>query len=184
MASLQDQLLKAGLTTKQKARQANTDKRKKNKQKRSGAAVEVSLQEQVKQDLVKAKQAKQAQDEALNQAKKQALAEKESYLRIKQILQHHHIKEFAGDIEYNYTFDNKVKKLYVNNTIQQALVNGRLALCGQDEQTYLVTSETADKLAELDNSIVLLLNEKNVNDNNEAEDDPYAEFQIPDDLMW
>ena len=36
MASLQDQLLKAGLTTKQKARQANSDQRKKNKQKRSG----------------------------------------------------------------------------------------------------------------------------------------------------
>jgi uncharacterized protein YaiL (DUF2058 family) len=36
MATLQDQLLKAGLTTKQKARQANADSRKKNKQKRSG----------------------------------------------------------------------------------------------------------------------------------------------------
>ena len=31
MASLQDQLLKAGLTTKQKSRQANSDMRKKNK---------------------------------------------------------------------------------------------------------------------------------------------------------
>ena len=34
MASLQEQLLKAGLSTKQKARQANTDNRKKNKKKR------------------------------------------------------------------------------------------------------------------------------------------------------
>ncbi len=40
MPSLQDQLLKAGLTTKQKARQANSDKRKKNKQKRRGAQVQ------------------------------------------------------------------------------------------------------------------------------------------------
>ena len=62
MASLQEQLLKAGLTTKQKARQANSDQRKKNKQKRSGVQHDLSLQEKVKQDLEanKAEKAKKA----------------------------------------------------------------------------------------------------------------------------
>jgi len=183
MASLQDQLLKAGLTTKQKARQANTDKRKKNKQKRSGVAVEVSLQEKVKQDLAKTQQQKQAKDAELNAQKQQQLAEKEQKLRIKQILEHHHIKEIDGEKEYNYTFDNKIKKLYLNELTYQALVNGRLALCGQDGITFVVTAETATKLAELDSNVVLLQNEKAVTEEVE-EDDPYADFQIPDDLMW
>jgi len=187
MASLQDQLLKAGLTTKQKTRQANADKRKKNKQKRSGVAHGASLQEQVQQDLAKTKADKQAKDNALNEDKKLKLAEKEQTLRIKQILVHHQIKNVAGESEYNYTFANKIKKLSVDSITHKALVNGRLALCGlqegNDDVTYIVTSETAEKVATLDNSIILVQNDK-VDSEVLEEDDPYADYQIPDDLMW
>lgn len=183
MASLQEQLLKAGLTTKQKARQANTDKRKKNKQKRSGVDVGTSMQDEVKQDLAQQQAEKQAKDAALNAEKQQALAAKEQHQRILQILQHHHIKGVDGENVYNYTFDKKVKKLYVDNVTQQALIKGRLALCGLDDVTYIVTGETADKLAELDETVVLLKHDK-VDEQQVEEDDPYAQYQIPDDLMW
>ncbi|REL25976.1 DUF2058 domain-containing protein [Thalassotalea euphylliae] len=182
MASLQDQLLKAGLTTKQKARQANSDKRKKNKQKRSGAQVEATMQEQVKQDIAKQKEQKLAKDAALNAEKQQQLAAKELHQRILQILTHHQVKGIEGEVEYNYTFGTTVKKLLVNALTQKALVNGRLSICGLDDITYVVTKETADKLATLDDAVVLLSNDKV-----EAavdEDDPYAAYQIPDDLMW
>ena len=183
MASLQDQLLKAGLTTKQKTRQANADKRKKNKQKRSGVQHGATMQEQIKDDLIKAKTEKQAKDDALNEQKKQQLADKEQGLRIKQILTHHQVKNVEGDNEYNYTFANKIKKLSLDNSTHKALVNGRLSLCGLDETTYIVTRETADKLAQLDASVVLVQNDK-VLDEQIDEDDPYADYQIPDDLMW
>jgi len=183
MASLQEQLLKAGLTTKQKARQANSDKRKTGKQKRSGVKVETSLQEQVKQELELAKKEKLARDIALNNEKKQALLAKEQQLRILQILQHHQITNVNGEAEYNYTFNNRIKKLLLDAVTHKALVNGRLALCGIDDTTYLVTSETAEKVASLDEKVILVQNTK-VLDEAIAEDDPYAEFQIPDDLMW
>lgn len=183
MASLQDQLLKAGLTTKQKSRQANSDQRKKNKQKRSGVQHGASLQDQVKQDLAKSQAEKLAKDSALNEARNKDIADKEQGLRIKQILAHHQITGVNGDSEYNYTFDNKVKKLSLNTVTHKALVNGRLALCGLNETTYLVTSETAAKIAELDSSIILVQNDK-VEAEETDEDDPYADYQIPDDLMW
>lgn len=183
MASLQEQLLKAGLTTKQKARQANADTRKKNKQKRSGVQHGESLQEQVKQDLAKAKAEKQAKDNALNEQSKRQLAEKEQRLRIQQILSHHQLKRVEGDNEYNYTFGKKIKKLSLDAVTHRALVNGQLSLCGLDETTYIVTRETADKLAELDASVVLVQNDR-VIDEQIPDDDPYAEYQIPDDLMW
>lgn len=182
MSSLQDQLLKAGLTTKQKARQANTDKRKKQKQKKSGAKVETSLQEQVQQDLAKTKAEKQAKDAELNAQRKAELEIKERAHRVLQILQHHKVTNFEGELEYNYTFDGKIKKLLVSGQTQQALIKGRLALCGLDDVTYIVTRETADKLATLDENVVLMKNDKVVDEVDE--DDPYAEFQIPDDLMW
>ncbi|MBL4911522.1 MAG: DUF2058 domain-containing protein [Alteromonadaceae bacterium] len=183
MASLQEQLLKAGLTTKQKTRQANADKRKKNKQKRSGVQHEATLQEQVKQDLAKKKTEKAAKDTALNAEKKQQLVAKEQHLRIKQILEHHQLSNVNGESEYNYTFAAKIKKLCVDAITHKALVNGRLALCGWDELTYIVTAETAAKLAELDASVILVQNNKVASEQLD-EDDPYADYQIPDDLMW
>ena len=183
MPSLQDQLLKAGLTTKQKTRQANSDKRKKNKQKRSGVEHEATLQEQVRQDLAKAKVDKLAKDTALNDEKKLQLNAKEQFLRIKQILDHHQIKNVFGDAIYNYTSDVKIKKLALDYDTHKALINGRLALCGLDDVTYIVTSETAEKLSKLDNNIILVQNDK-VEDEGLDESDPYADYQIPDDLMW
>jgi len=145
------------------------------------------LQEQVQQDLEKNKADKQAKDNALNEDKKLKLAEKEQTLRIKQILVHHQIKNVVGDNEYNYTFNNKIKKLAVDSITHRALVNGRLALCGlqesDDDITYIVTSETAEKVATLDASIILVQNDK-VESETVDEDDPYADYQIPDDLMW
>lgn len=182
MASLQDQLLKAGLTTKQKAKQANTQKRKAKKQKQSGAVVEATLQEQVKQNLAKQRAEKQIKDAELNAIKKAELEKKEIANRIFQILQHHQVKGVDGELEYNYTFGNKIKKLFINDKTQKALANGRLALCGLNEITYLVTAETAEKVAQIDNNVVLMKNEKVTQDI--EQDDPYAEFQIPDDLMW
>ena len=183
MASLQDQLLKAGLTTKQKARQANSDKRKSGKQKRSGVKIDATLQEQVKQDLELAKKEKLARDIALNNEKKLALVAKEQQLRILQILKHHQVTNVNGEAEYNYTFNSKIKKLFVDNVAHKALVNGRLALCGIDDTTYIVTAETAEKVSSLDPSVILVQNTKSIEDVI-AEDDPYAEFQIPDDMMW
>lgn len=181
MASLQDQLLKAGLTTKQKAKQANSDKRKKNKQKRSGVEIEASLQEKVRADLAKQQAEKTAKDKALNDEKKQQLAAKELQQRILQILSHHSISA-NGDIEFNFTQDAKIKKMLVDAQTQKALVNGRLAICGFEQKSYLVTAETAEKIATLDAAIILVSNEKVEDDIDE--DDPYADYQIPDDLMW
>lgn len=183
MASLQDQLLKAGLTTKQKARQANTDKKRKNKQKRSGVKVEASMQEKVQQDIAKQQAQKQAKDAELNAKRKEELAAKEQHQRLLQILSHHQVKETQGEEAYNFSADGKVKTIYIDDKTQQAIVNGRLAICGLDEATYIVTSETAEKVATIDETVIYVSHERSADDVVD-EDDPYADYQIPDDLMW
>ncbi len=183
MKSLQEQLLNAGLITKQKARQANTQSKKVNKQKRSGVNVGVNLQEQIKQELQQKKAEKQAQDNVLNAQKQAQQLEKEKRLRIKQILEHHQIQGVMGETEYNYTFNGKIKKLLLDAQTHKALVNGRISLCGLQEKVYLVTCETADKIAQLEPSIILVKNAKQENAKTD-EEDIYAQYQIPDDLMW
>lgn len=182
MSSLQDQLIKAGLSNKHKARQANSDKRKKNKQKRSGQSVEQSLQEKVQIELKQKQQQDKEKQQALAKAEATKREQKELYHRIKQILMHRQVPVQDGEIAYNYTDGNTVKKFWVDEKTQQALVNGVLALCVLDEQTFVVTAETAEKLNTLDDSVVKVKNEKS--EDVIDEDDPYAEYQIPDDLMW
>ena len=119
----------------------------------------------------------------MNNEKQLALVAKEQQLRILQILKHHQVTNVNGEAEYNYTFNSKIKKLFVDNVAHKALVNGRLALCGIDDTTYIVTAETAEKVSSLDPSVILVQNTKSTEEVI-AEDDPYAEFQIPDDMMW
>ena len=43
----------------------------------------------------------------------------------------------------------------------------------------------AEKIKQRDESLVVMLTENTgVNADQEDEDDPYADFKIPDDLMW
>jgi len=179
MASLQDQLLKAGLANKQSAKQARSEKRKKNKAVRKNQAQEdTSLQDQITAE--KTHQAKQ--DLAKNQAIKAEFDKKSALGKVKQMIEQLHVKDYVGELEYNYVYQNKVKKLRLNEITHNALVKGRLSICALNEAVFLLPTLAAEKIAQVDDSYVLLMNDNAPADVDE--DDPYAEFQIPDDLMW
>lgn len=179
MGSLQDQLLKAGLTTEHKMKVAKSEKRKQQKKKKKGATSNpTDLQKHIEQ--TKAEQAKKAAEQ-----NKQRLAEqkeKEQVARVKQILEHHNQDEIAGKVTFNFTFENKIKELDVNEVTHKALVKGRLAICYLEGTFYVLADEPARKIAEVDEKYIVLhtLPESQEKD----EDDPYADFEVPDDMMW
>ncbi len=86
-----------------------------------------------------------------------------------------------GDIAYNFTHDNKIKRIYVSAAVQANLIAGRLVIVCQGENSELVPKVIADKIAERDPSLVARVNKTSAEID---ADDPYAAFQIPDDLMW
>jgi uncharacterized protein len=60
-------------------------------------------------------------------------------------------------------------------------VAGHLVIVCQGGTTELVPKVIADKIAERDPSLVVRVNKTST----EVDaDDPYAAFQVPDDLMW
>ncbi|ALU43016.1 DUF2058 domain-containing protein [Pseudoalteromonas rubra] len=180
MGSLQDQLLKAGLTTEHKAKIAKSEKRKsQKKKKKKGATSDVSdLQKHIEQT----KQAQQQKAEELNKAKQAELKEREQVARVKQILEHHNQEEIRGNVTFNFTFEGKVKELDVNAQTQQALAKGRLAICVLEGQFYVLQDEPARKIAEVDEKYIVFHVEDGQSDKDE--DDPYADFEVPDDLIW
>ncbi|WP_440056188.1 DUF2058 domain-containing protein [Pseudoalteromonas sp. T1lg65] len=179
MGSLQEQLLKAGLTTEHKAKVAKTEKRKQQKKKKKGATSDQSdLQKHIEQ--TKLEQQKKAEE--LNRAKQEELKEKEQVARVKQILEHHNQDEIRGDVTFNFTYQSKIKELEVNAVTQQALAKGRLAICVLEGQFYVLQDEPARKIAEVDEKYIVFHVEDDGQEN--KDDDPYADYEIPDDLMW
>ena len=179
MASLQEQLLKAGLANKQSAQKIRSDKRKKNKAiRKNQQQADTTLQD----ELNAKKQQQVDKDAAKNLAIKVALDKTSELGKVRQMIAQLHIKDFSGELEYNYVLDNKVKKLYLDPINHNALVKGRISICAFEEVVYLIPSKAAEIIATVDSSYLLLMN-----DNQPVEvddDDPYADFQIPDDLMW
>ena len=180
MASLQDQLMKSGLINKQKAKQAQTDKRRKAKQKKKKGTVEVS---DVQISINEQKEQQQQKDLEKNQTAQRDLAARSDHGKLIQMISQHCEKNYQGEIDYHFTYDSKVKRIAINDETQTRLVNGQLAICVLNEAFYLINKEATEKLIKIDDSVLVALHEK-VDVTQLEEDDPYAEFAVPDDLVW
>ena len=66
---------------------------------------------------------------------------------------------------------------------QAALSRGSLVIVGLDETYYVVPANVAVRIEERSSDTVIIRAESAA-DAVAPEDDPYADFVIPDDLMW
>ena len=178
MASLQDQFLKAGLVDKNKAKLANQDKSKQKKVERRTGAQSVD-EARVAALETQRKNAERARE--LNAQRDAAATQKAILAQIVQLVSKNRQGKGAGDIAYNFTHDKKIERIYVSAAVQGHLMAGRLVIVCQGGATELVPRIIADKIAERDAALVVRVNKAST----EVDaDDPYAAFQIPDDLMW
>ncbi len=178
-SSLFDQLKKTGLVDDKKAHQAKKEKQKQAKQQKGKKAKPLA------ESKLRAQQAlaeKVARDRELNQRRKQAAEQIAIAAQIKQLIQMNRIEDYEGEIGYNFTDGNKVQRIHVTEKLQSQLVRGRLAIVKLGDGYELVPARVAEKIELRDSSCVILCNE--VQSHESDEDDPYADFQVPDDLMW
>jgi len=182
MASLQDQLLNMGVVDKKKAKKSQHQKRqnvsKQRKAVKSGKKVEA---DQMQQQLELSAREKQQRDLALNKQRDERLNHKALAAEVKQIVQQHSIEiPKEAELAYNFSVENKVKKIYVTAEQQKQLTLGQLAIA-TIEQTYLLIP---DKIAErIESRLPEMVIRTQVEVQSDG-DDPYADYQIPDDLMW
>ena len=178
MASLQDQFLKAGLVDRTKAKLANQDKSKQKKVERRTGTQTV---DEVRLAALETQRKNAERARELNAQRDAAATQKAIVAQITQLVQKNRQSKGAGDIAYNFTHDKKIERLYVSAAVQAHLVAGRLVIVCQGGATELVPRIIADKIAERDASLVVRVNKASTEID---ADDPYAAFQIPDDLMW
>ena len=178
MASLKDQLLNAGLIDKKKAKQLKQELRKEAKVRQKGQVPLDDNKEQVKRNLLE----KVERDRQLNKQQQEMVERKAIQAQISQLITMNRIKRESGDIAYQFTDGTRIKKIYVTEQLQKDLVNGRLAIAKLGNEFELLPSSAAEKIRQRDPQVIVLLNTYEVT--GVDEDDPYAEYQIPDDLMW
>ncbi|SRR5690554_3961499 len=182
MTSLKDQLLKAGLVDAKKAKQAEKEKRKQaNQARRTGQ----SEQDEVKAAAQAAREAKAERDRELNRQRDQEAQQKALQAQIRQLVENHRQNKGAGagDMEYNFTHANKIKKMRVSAKVHRQIVLGHLAIVALGETYELVPRVVANKIAQRDPDAILVDN-YNAETVEAVEDDPYKDYVIPDDLMW
>jgi uncharacterized protein YaiL (DUF2058 family) len=186
--SLQDQLLGVGLTNKKQVAKAKKAQSKHNKQKQQNRKKGESLESDGERQTREAQTLKAAADKELNRLRDQKSNKKAVSAQIKQIIEHSRQERFEhSELRFNFTDGTTVKYLQVSETQQRHLANGFLAIVKSADQQYaLIPSKAADKIAQRDPAVVVLWNKKDskTDDKTSLEEDPYADFEIPDDLMW
>ena len=175
--TLQEQMLKAGLVSSKKAAKVQRTAKKSRVQAREAReAVEENKKAQIERDKL------------LSEQQKQAVLAKEFKAQVKQLIEMNRITVAKGNITFNFTDGNLIKKIEVDKQTQAQLINGRLAIArlvinaSGDCEYAIIPAVVADKIAQRDADSIVL--NSALSQEEQDEDDPYADFKIPDDLMW
>ncbi|HYE38094.1 DUF2058 domain-containing protein [Methylocaldum sp.] len=176
--SLRDQLLKTGLVNDKQVKQASKESRKQEKQNRHGKA---AAKDETNRAAQEAKAAKVERDRQLNLEKAKEAERKALAAQIKQLIEMNRVAPGDDEIAYRFAHDNKVKTIHVSKAIHQSLAAGRLAIVSLESRYEIVPPAVAEKIKQRDESRIVLLNEP---DQSRDADDEYAEYKVPDDLMW
>lgn len=179
--TLQDQLMKAGLVDKNKAKAIGKEKRKEVKAAK-GRGVE--LVNEAREAALQAAKEKAARDRALNASLNEAAQRKAINAQIKQLIETHGIDRKHGEISFNFTDGKKVKTIYVSSRQQNQLSSGMISIAKQGDQYVLIPSPIADKIAQRDADRVINCKDNNATPMTAEEEEWYKDFEVPDDLMW
>ncbi len=177
--SLQDQLLKAGLSNETKAKRIRTEKRKQSKKQQKNKVVVVDEAKLLVEET-KAKQLEK--DQLLNKQRNEAAEKKQIADQIIQLINLNKLPKDDDGIVYNFTDQGKVKTIYISEEIRNKIISGRLAIVKSAKSYEVVAVEVAEKIKQRNEQIIIVL--FTANTDVIKEDDEYQDYEIPDDLMW
>lgn len=180
--SLRDALTKAGVVSSAQAKVAAQQAKKQQRQEihaqRSGAPVLNDAAIAVQN----AQQEKVLRDQELNRAQEIERQAKAARAQVRQILRANMQNDEAAQVKFNFVAGKQIRHIYLTDIQRAQLINGQLSLVAFSERHYLVTREIANKVQILIPDIFIY--SPSAERNSMAPDDPYADYSIPDDLIW
>lgn len=178
---LQEQLLKAGLVKKSKLAEVAREQQKS----RLGKAPPAS--DEVQRDAERAREEKASRDRALAAERKAQAHRKELAAQARQIIQDKRIPP-SGEIDYRFSADGAIRSVQVSEDTRRKLASGALVIARQGDRYEVLPRAAGDKVRERDAGLVVLDHGMAAGSGPVAgsdEDDAYyAQFKVPDDLVW
>ena len=175
---LQEQLLKAGLVNKTKAAQVVREQAKKHK----GKGPMAPSAEQVEAQRLQAEKAER--DRALAAERNAQARVNEAHAQVRQIVEAHKVRR-EGEIAYRFTDGDRIRDVLVNEALRAQLASGTLVIVRHDQGYELLPRIAADKVYARDAAMIVLDHGRaEAGSGNDADDEYYQQFQVPDDLVW
>lgn len=179
--SFGDQFLKAGLVDKARLEKAKKSKRKQEKLKHKQKVEVVDEATEAAEAARKAAAEATQRDRELNRQQKEAAERRATQAQIRQLIELNRLTDAEGDVAYNFQDGTAIKTLYVTETARDKLARGQLTIVRLDEGYEVVPAGVAEKIGQRDAACIVSHSE---NRPEAGEDDFYADYQVPDDLMW
>ena len=174
--SLKDQLLKLGLVTEKQAKKATPPSR------RASRHVPPPPPPAEVRAVQQAQAAKLARDQELNRQRQAQADAKAKFAQIRQIIEQDRIAKPASDDTFNFVYAGKIRRIPINDELRGRLNRGEVFIARCEGRYDYVPAATAERLRKLDERIVM--NPGAGDATAPAEDDPYKDFVVPDDLVW
>jgi uncharacterized protein len=180
--SLRDQLLKAGLVDEKKLRQSRQEKKNHGRKHTGGKGAASAAHGGSAAEQARRQQAERSRE--LNRTQQEAAARKALAAQIRQIIETHRVARDDGELTYHFQHGNKVRRIHVNQDQQERLSRGQLGIVTLSGGYELLPRDALEKVRERDAARVVLCNDPGGESRSPAAVDPYAGYEIPDDLMW
>jgi uncharacterized protein YaiL (DUF2058 family) len=178
---LQQQLLKAGLVKKSKAAEVARE------QHLAHHAKAAHTQTDAQREAERARADKAEHDRALETERKAQARTRELHAQARQIIEDKQVAQ-AGEQDYRFEAGGAIRSLRVDDALRKQLASGALVIAQSGERYALLPRAAASKVRERAPEHIVLDHGQATNDaaaSTTSEDDAYyAQFTVPDDLMW
>lgn len=178
--SLRDQLLKAGLVSEQQVAKAERDQRQKQYAAPRGRSKPTGPTPQ-QLAAQKAAAEKAAKDAELNRRKQEKLDRRAKFAEIRQLVASNQVPRVETEDFYNFQDGPQIRRIEVNPDLRAKLVRGDLAIVRSEGRYAFVPAAVGEQIGSRVPKALLHLNRPEARP---ADDDPYKDYVVPDDLIW
>lgn len=178
--TFQEQMLALGLVEKKRVNDAKKQKHKQKKQQSGKKQVVVDENAIL---AMKAQEKKKERARQLNQQREEKLQKREEAARIKQLIETHRLEKDEKGSPFRFNAGGKIQRIFVTGEMAAQLGNGSLGIVRLADQYEVVPRNVIEKIQAINEKVFVSLASKTFETEPDP-DDPYAEYKVPDDLMW
>lgn len=164
MGILSDQLLQAGIVTKEQVKEASKKPKQKHTHKKANR-LKANKSKKAPSDLAqfyneRKKQEKKESIDAARKKQEQARIKKETNHKINALISENLLNDESAEIRYNFVVGTTIKYVFVTEHQQTKLANGELAITFLGGKRALVPTEIGKQILALNKNKIVIIAEQ------------------------